>query len=93
MVVRVSLEDRRILKRLRLMPRVGGRTPGERALGFGAPLAAGEVAFALPVDPSQAVGAALAPGARVDVIAVPNALKTGTATGTTASPPAAQVMG
>ena len=27
------------------------RTPGERALGFGAPLAAGQVAFALPVDP------------------------------------------
>ena len=52
-------------------------TPGERALGFGAPLAAGQVAFALPVEPGQAVGAALAPGARVDVVAVPNALKTG----------------
>jgi Flp pilus assembly protein CpaB len=50
-------------------------TPGERALGFGAPLAAGEVAFALPVEPAQAVGAALAPGARVDVLAVPNALR------------------
>ncbi len=69
------------------------RTPGERALGFGAPLAPGQVAFALPVDPSQAVGAALAPGARVDVIAVPDALKTGTAAGAAASPPAAQVMG
>ena len=69
------------------------RTPGERALGFGAPLAGGQVAFALPVDPSQAVGAALAPGARVDVIAVPNALKTGLATGASASPPATQVMG
>lgn len=69
------------------------RTPGERALGFGAPLAAGQVAFALPVDPSQAVGAALAPGARVDVIAVPNALKTVTATGATASAPATAVMG
>ncbi len=69
------------------------RTPGERALGFGAPLAPGQVAFALPVDPSQAVGAALAPGARVDVVAVPDALKTGSATGPAASPPAAQVMG
>ena len=69
------------------------RTPGERALGFGAPLAAGQVAFALPVDPSQAVGAALAPGARVDVIAVPNSLKTGTATGPTASAQATTVMG
>ena len=69
------------------------RTPGERALGFGAPLAPGQVAFALPVDPSQAVGAALAPGARVDVIAVPNALKTGLATSASASPPATQVMG
>ena len=62
------------------------RTPGERALGFGAPLASGQVAFALPVDPSQAVGAALAPGARVDVIAVPNALKTGLATGAGCEP-------
>ena len=69
------------------------RTPGERALGFAAPLAPGQVAFALPVDPGQAVGAALAPGARVDVIAVPNALKTGIATGPTASAPATQVMG
>ena len=69
------------------------RTPGERALGFGAPLAAGQVAFALPVDPSQAVGAALAPGARVDVIAVPNALRTGTAAGPSASAPATSVMG
>ena len=69
------------------------RTPGERALGFGAPLATGQVAFALPVDPSQAVGAALAPGARVDVIAVPNALKTGIATGRSASAPTTQVMG
>ncbi len=69
------------------------RTPGERALGFGAPLAAGQVAFALPVDPSEAVGAALAPGARVDVIAVPNALKTGTAAGASASAPATAVMG
>jgi Flp pilus assembly protein CpaB len=68
------------------------RTPGERALGFGAPLTAGQVAFALPVDPSQAVGAALAPGARVDVIAVPNALKLGVSTGT-ASPPPAVVLG
>jgi Flp pilus assembly protein CpaB len=69
------------------------RTPGERALGFGAPLAAGQVAFALPVDPSQAVGAALASGARVDVIAVPNGLKTGTPTGPGSSPPTTAVMG
>ena len=69
------------------------QTPGERAFGFGAPLAAGQVAFALPVDPSQAVGAALAPGARVDVIAVPNALKAGLGAGPDASPPATIVMG
>ena len=69
------------------------RTPGERALGFGAPLAAGQVAFALPVDPSQAVGAALAPGARVDVIAVPNALKSGVSAGAGTSSPAATVLG
>ena len=50
------------------------QTPGERAFGFGAPMAAGQVAFALPVDPSQAVGGALVPGARIDVVAVPNAL-------------------
>ena len=55
-------------------------TPGSRAFGFGAPLGPGEVAFALPVAADQAVGGALSPGARVDVIAVPNALKTGTAT-------------
>ena len=54
-------------------------TPGSRAFGFGAPLGPGEVAFALPVAADQAVGGALSPGARVDVIAVPNALKTGTA--------------
>ncbi len=69
------------------------RTPGQRALGFGAPLAAGQVAFALPVDPSQAVGAALAPGARVDVIAVPNALKSGLTASDGASPAAAAVLG
>lgn len=50
--------------------------PGERSFGFGAPLGAGQVAFALPVEPGQAVGGALVPGARVDVVAVPNALKT-----------------
>jgi Flp pilus assembly protein CpaB len=49
---------------------------GQRAFGFGAPLEAGQVAFALPVEPGQAVGGALAAGARVDVVAVPNALKT-----------------
>lgn len=50
-------------------------TPGERTFGFGAPLPAGHVAFALPVEPSQAVGGALSPGAAVDVVAVPNALR------------------
>lgn len=50
--------------------------PGQLAFGFGAPLEAGQVAFAIPVEPGQAVGGALAPGARVDVVAVPNALKT-----------------
>ena len=54
-------------------------TPGSRAFGFGAPLGPGEVAFALPVAADQAVGGALSAGARVDVVAVPNALKTGTA--------------
>lgn len=51
-------------------------TPGSQAFGFGAPLPAGYVAFALPVEPAQAVGGALSPGALVDVVAVPNALKT-----------------
>lgn len=69
------------------------RTPGERALGFGAALPEGQVAFALPVEPSQAVGAALAPGARVDVIAVPNALRTGSGASSEPSPPAAEVLG
>jgi pilus assembly protein CpaB len=50
--------------------------PGQLAFGFGAPLEVGQVAFALPVEPAQAVGGALAPGARVDVVAVPNAPKT-----------------
>jgi Flp pilus assembly protein CpaB len=49
--------------------------PGQLAFGFGAPLEVGQVAFALPVEPGQAVGGALAPGSRVDVVAVPNALK------------------
>jgi Flp pilus assembly protein CpaB len=53
-------------------------TPGSQSFGFGAPLAPGEVAFALPVVADQAVGGALSPGARVDVFAVPNELKTGT---------------
>ena len=61
-------------------------TPGSRAFGFGAPLAPGQVAFALPVEASQAVGGALSPGARVDVIAVPNTLKTGTAGATVRAP-------
>jgi Flp pilus assembly protein CpaB len=51
-------------------------TPGARSFGFGAPLPPGHVAFAIAVEPGQAVGGALTPGAVVDVIAVPNALKT-----------------
>jgi pilus assembly protein CpaB len=56
--------------------RILERNPGQLAFGFGAPLEAGQVAFAVPVEPGQAVGGALAPGARVDIVAVPNALKT-----------------
>jgi Flp pilus assembly protein CpaB len=51
-------------------------TPGAQAFGFGAPLPPGHVAFAIAVEPGQAVGGALTPGALIDVIAVPNALKT-----------------
>src|SRR3990172_7373180 len=42
------------------------RTPPARCpgFGFGAPLEVGQVAFALPVEPGQAVGGALAAGAR-----------------------------
>ena len=66
-------------------------TPGSQAFGFGAPLGPGEVAFALPVAADQAVGGALSPGARVDVIAVPNELKSGSVA---ASPgPGAVTMG
>lgn len=66
-------------------------TPGSRAFGFGAPLAPGQVAFALPVAADQAVGGALSAGARVDIIAVPNSLKT---VGVSASPgPPAVMMG
>ncbi len=66
-------------------------TPGSRAFGFGAPLAPGQVAFALPVAADQAVGGALSVGARVDIIAVPNSLKT---SGVSASPgPPAVMMG
>jgi pilus assembly protein CpaB len=50
--------------------------PGQLAFGFAAPLEVGQVAFAIPVEPGQAVGGAIAPGARVDIVAVPNALKT-----------------
>ena len=53
------------------------QTPGQQAFGFGAALDPGDVAFAIPVDPSQAVGGALSPGAKVTVVAVPNALKNG----------------
>lgn len=67
--------------------------PGQRAFGFGAPLGPGEVAFALPVDASQAVGGALAAGARVDVVAVPNSLKTLSGGGAGGAAPAATSMG
>ena len=53
------------------------QTPGQQAFGFGAALDPGDVAFAIPVDPSQAVGGALSPGAKVTVVAVPNSLKNG----------------
>jgi Flp pilus assembly protein CpaB len=66
-------------------------TPGSRAFGFGAPLAPGQVAFALPVAAEQAVGGALSAGARVDIIAVPNSLKT---VGVSSNPgPPAVMMG
>ena len=64
--------------------------PGQLAFGFGAPLEAGQVAFAIPVEPGQAVGGALVAGARVDVVAVPNALKTQVSG---ADSPAAVVLG
>ena len=65
----------------------------DEVVGRYAALPAGQVAFALPVEPSQAVGAALAPGARVDVIAVPNALRTSSGSSSESSPPAAEVLG
>jgi Flp pilus assembly protein CpaB len=66
-------------------------TPGSRAFGFGAPLAPGQVAFALPVAAEQAVGGALSAGAKVDIIAVPNSLKT---VGVSSNPgPPAVMMG
>ncbi len=64
--------------------------PGQRAFGFGAPVEPGQVAFALQVEPGQAVGGALVPGARVDVVAVPNALKTQLSG---SDPPSAVVLG
>ena len=66
------------------------QTPGQQAFGFGAALDPGYVAYAIPVDPSQAVGGALSPGAKITVVAVPNALKNGVQ----ASPaPTATVLG
>ncbi|MFN8629191.1 MAG: hypothetical protein U0838_02385 [Chloroflexota bacterium] len=67
--------------------------PGERALGFGAPLAAGPGRVRAPGRPVPGGRAALAPGARVDIVAVPSSLKTGLAAGPGASSPAAVVMG
>jgi len=68
-------------------------TPGQRTFGFGAPLPPGYVAFALPVEPGQAVGGALSPGAHVDVVAVPNALRQASATGSSEDQPEAVVLG
>src|SRR3970282_571419 len=48
--------------------------PGQLAFGFGAPLEVGQVAFALPVEPGQAVGGALAAGGRGGVLGGPSAL-------------------
>ena len=70
--------------------RVLETNPGQLAFGFGAPLEVGQVAFAIPVEPGQAVGGAIAPGARVDIVAVPNALKTQVSGG---SSPSAVVLG
>lgn len=54
-------------------------TPGQRTFGFGAALPPDHVAFALPVEPTQALGGAITPGASVEVVAVPNALRQATA--------------
>ena len=54
-------------------------TPGQRTFGFGAALPPGHVAFALPVEPGQALGGALSAGALVDIVAVPNTLRQATA--------------
>jgi len=63
-------------------------TPGQRTLGFGAALPPGHVAFALPVEPAQAIGGALNPGATVTVVAVPNALRQATSLEAEAQPEA-----
>lgn len=54
-------------------------TPGQRMFGFGAAIPPGHIAFALPVEPGQALGGAMTPGALVEVVAVPNALRQATA--------------
>jgi Flp pilus assembly protein CpaB len=66
-------------------------TPGQRTFGFGAALPPGHVAFALPVEPGRALGGALATGALVDIVAVPNALRQ--ATGPSEKQPEAAVLG
>lgn len=66
-------------------------TPGQRTFGFGAALPPGHVAFALPVEPAQALGGAITPGALVEVVAVPNALRQATAP--SAEQPEAVVLG
>jgi DNA-binding LacI/PurR family transcriptional regulator len=64
----------------RLEIRAENMPPEPQAPGSDMALRPNEVAFAIAVDPSTAVGGALAPGARVSVVAVPNALKSGAPT-------------
>lgn len=52
-----------------------GTIAGGLVYNFGAAVPDGQVAFGLPMDPSQALGGAIVPGARVDVIAVPDSVK------------------
>jgi len=67
--------------------------PGQQAFGFGAPIGPGQVAFALPVDPAAAIGGAIAPGARVDIVAVPKRLGTGSFSGSGAETESGTLIG
>ena len=62
-----------------------GTIAGGLVYNFGAAVPDGQVAFGLPMDPSQALGGAIVPGAHVDVIAVPNSVKNASSLGGTAS--------